>query len=103
MAKPAQWTCYACDRVGKGFRVLEKRFYCPTCYPAAKVEYAIEPWLEPDADFLGNNTVVIDFMTDLFHYCDKHGVDFDGCLTAARGHYEDEIEKPEPAEKTTDG
>lgn len=32
-----------------------------------------------------------DFLTDLMHYCDANGLDFDTCLESARASYEAEI------------
>jgi len=36
-------------------------------------------------------TNVCDLLTDLMHYCDVYGVDFDGRLDMARVHYNEEI------------
>lgn len=42
------------------------------------------------------DTVVLDFMADLLHFCDLYGVDFEYCAAMGRTHYNAEKGYYEP-------
>lgn len=46
------------------------------------------PWMTDDAE--GASSLLSDILTDLMHYANADGLDFDDCLETARDHYEEE-------------
>jgi hypothetical protein len=70
-------------RAGGGMALAKRAFYGET-------------YGKDDDDLLVNgDSAVCDALTDLMHFCHKHGIDFEAALRMAEGHFYAEAIKPD--------